>query len=280
MMRGKTVLLTGGTAGIGLATATELARRGAELIVACRNAERGEATVRAVRTATGSATVEYVLADLARLADIRRLASDFLASKRPLHVLLNNAGVVNLKYQVTADGIEEVFAVNHLAPFLLTNLLLPRLRECAPARIVTVASDAHRFVRGIRFDDLGFEKSYGWTKSYGQSKLANILFTYELARRLDGSGVTANCLHPGAVSTALGMNNGGLARAVIALVRPFFKTPEQGAQTSVYLATAPEVEGVSGKYFSNCRVHRSSKASHDAAAAARLWGVSAAMTGC
>jgi NAD(P)-dependent dehydrogenase (short-subunit alcohol dehydrogenase family) len=202
-----------------------------------------------------------------------------MASSRPLHVLINNAGLVNLSFKRTADGIEEVFAVNHLAPFLLTNLLLDRLKESGPARIVNVASDAHKFVRGMNFDDLGFEKGYGWTKSYGQSKLANILFTRELAGKLSGTRVTANCLHPGAVATSLGKNNGWFVGVLTGLLRPFFKTPEQGAQTSVYLATSPELDGVRGKYFSNCREGRLSRAARDDAAARRLWDVSSAMTG-
>jgi NAD(P)-dependent dehydrogenase (short-subunit alcohol dehydrogenase family) len=193
-------------------------------------------------------------------------------------VLLNNAGVVNLSFKRTTDGIEEVFAVNHLAPFLLTNLLLERLRQSGAARIVNVASDAHKFVRGINFDDLGFERRYAWTKSYGQSKLANVLFTRELAERLSGTSVTANCLHPGAVATSLGKNNGRVAGVLIGLLRPFFKTPEQGARTSVYLATSPDVEGVSGKYFSNCREARPSRAALDGAMARRLWEVSSTMT--
>jgi NAD(P)-dependent dehydrogenase (short-subunit alcohol dehydrogenase family) len=278
-MRGKTVLLTGATAGIGHATAVELARRGADLVIACRNRERGEATAAAARAAGAGEGIEILQGDLAKLADVRRLAREFLASGRPLHVLINNAGVVNLDHRLTVDGIEEVFAVNHLAPFLLTNLLLERLQASAPARVVTVASDAHKFVGGINFDDLGFATGYGWTKSYGQSKLANILFSYELARRLQGTRVTSNSLHPGAVSTGLGTNNGRWARGLIALLRPFFKTPERGAETSLYLATAAEVEEVSGKYFSNCREVRSSRASMDTAAGQRLWNVSAAMTG-
>jgi len=277
-MAGETILLTGGSSGIGYATAVELARRGANLIIVCRSAERGEQTIAAVKSASGSSTVEYLVGDLARLEDVRRAAREFIASGRPLHVLLNNAGVVNLNYKVTADGIEEVFAINHLAPFVLTNELLPRLRESTPARVVTVASDAHKFVNGINFDDLGFEKSYGWMKSYGQSKLANILFTYELAQRLTGSGVTANCLHPGAVGTNLGNNNGWWARGLIGLLRPFLKTPQRGARTSVFLATSPDVAEVTGKYFSNSRQARSSKASHDTESAKRLWEVSVNLT--
>lgn len=278
-MRGRTVLLTGATSGIGAATALELARRDADLILVCRNRERGEATAQAVKAGGGSGSVEILLCDLAKLEDVRRVAADILASERPLHVLLNNAAVVNLERRLTADGIEESFAVNHLAPFLLTNLVLPRLRQSTPARVVTVASDAHKFVTGINFEDLGFEHGYGWMKSYGQSKLANIMFAYELDRRLQGSGVTSNCLHPGAVATGLGMNNGWWARGLIRLLRPFFKTSERGAETSVFLASSPTVEGVSGKYFSNCRELKSAQSSYDRDAVQRLWNLSVEMTG-
>lgn len=278
-MRGRTVLLTGATSGIGVATALELARRDADLILVCRKRERGEATARALTAVGGYGSVEILLCDLAKLEEVRRVAADILASERPLHVLINNAAVVNLERRLTGNGIEESFAVNHLAPFLLTNLLLPRLQQSEPARVVTVASDAHKFVAGINFDDLGFEHGYGWMKSYGQSKLANIMFAYELDRRLQGSGVTSNCLHPGAVATGLGMNNGWWARGLIRLLRPFFKTSERGAETSVFLSSSPTVEGVSGKYFSNCRELKSAQSSYDRDAAQRLWDVSVEMTG-
>jgi NAD(P)-dependent dehydrogenase (short-subunit alcohol dehydrogenase family) len=277
-MRGRTVLLTGATSGIGRATALALARCGADMTIVCRNRERGEETARAAKAA-GAANVEVLVCDLARLAEVRRLAADVLSSARPLNVLINNAAVVNVERRVTQDGIEESFAVNHLAPFLLTNLLLPKLRASAPARVVTVASDAHKLVDGINFDDIGFEHGYGWMKSYGQSKLANIMFTYELARHLDDGGVTTNCLHPGAVATGLGMNNGWWARGLIYLLRPFFKTSDRGAETSVFLASSPVVEGVSGKYFSNCRELKSAPSSYDVEAARKLWDISARMTG-
>jgi NAD(P)-dependent dehydrogenase (short-subunit alcohol dehydrogenase family) len=206
------------------------------------------------------------------------VAAEFLATERPLHVLINNAGVVNLQRTVTADGIETTFAVNHLAYFLLTSLLLERLRRSAPARIVNVSSDAHKFAP-LDFDDLGNQRRYRALRVYGQSKLANILFTSELARRIAGSGVSANSLHPGAVATGLGRNNGAWARAIIGLLRPFFRTPDDGAATSVHLAASPAVEGLTGKYFAKCRERRPSRAAQDVDAARRLWDISARMTG-
>ncbi|HVM95434.1 MAG TPA: SDR family oxidoreductase, partial [Candidatus Acidoferrales bacterium] len=259
------------------ATAMDLARRGADLILVCRDAKKGEATRIEIAGAAGGTDVELMVADLSSQAAIRRLAADFLVTKRPLHLLINNAGVVNLERRLTADGIEETFAVNHLAYFLLTSLLLDRLKASAPARIVNVASEAHK-VGPINFDDLGGEQRYRTMRAYGQSKLANIMFTYELARRLDGSGVTVNCVHPGAVSTGLGKNNGRLAQVLIKALALFFKTPEQGAATSIYAASSPQLEGVSGKYLMNCRERRSSKASYDVAAQQRLWKVSEEMT--
>ena len=270
-------MITGASSGIGRATALELARMGADLVLVCRDRVRAHETVAEIRTHSGHHNIEVMLADLSSQQAIRQLAKDYLATDRPLHVLINNAGIVNLHRTLTVDGIEEVFAVNHLAYFLLTNLVLNRLKASAPARIVNVASDAHRF-GALNFDELGGERSYRTMRIYGQSKLANILFTYELARRLQGTGVTVNCLHPGAVATGLGKNNGGWARVVIGMLRPFFRTPTSGAATSIYLASAPQVEGVSGKYFNNCKATRSSTASYDAAAARRLWDISAQMT--
>ncbi|MGH7863385.1 MAG: SDR family oxidoreductase, partial [Candidatus Binataceae bacterium] len=199
-MNGKTCLISGASSGIGKITATELARMGARLVLVCRDRTRGAATVAEIVEKTGSRGVELMIADLGSQRQIRQLASDFLARGWPLHVLINNAGLVNMSRTVTEDGIETTFAVNHLAYFMLTMLLLERIKQCAPARIVNVASDAHKF-GSMNFDDLGGEKRYGGFRIYGQSKLANILFTYELARRLEGTRVTANCLHPGAVST-------------------------------------------------------------------------------
>ena len=276
-LKGKTCVLTGASSGIGRATAIELARAGARMILICRDRARGEAIADELARSTTNQGVELMLADLSSQAEIRGVAGDLLAKTGPIHLLINNAGVVNLRRELSVDGIEMVFAVNHLAYFLLTNLLLPRLRESAPARIVNVASDAHRFT-AMNFDDLGGERSYRSLRIYGQSKLANILFTYELARRLRGSGVTANCLHPGGVATGLGKNNGWWARVLTRALSPFIRTPERGAETSIHLATSPEVEGVSGKYFVNREDSPSSKASYDRATAERLWQLSESLT--
>ena len=277
-MQGKTVLITGATSGIGRSTARELARMGATLFLVCRDRKRGEEAVAEIGAATGNRDLHLLLGDLSSQAEIRRVAAEFLATDRPLHVLLNNAGVVQLHRELTADGIETVFAVNHLAYFLLTLLLFERLKESAPARIVNVASDAHKFGK-LDFDDLGGERGYRWTQSYGQSKLANILFTRELARLLDGTGITANCLHPGAVATGLGKNNGRWAQALIRVLSVFFRSPDRGAQTSIFLASSPQVEGVSGKYFSDCKERRPSAAASNDDDARRLWKVSAELTG-
>ena len=256
-------IVTGTTSGIGRSTALALARAGATLGLVCRDAGRAEAVVRAIRDETGSTAVEVFLGDLASQAAIRRVAAAILARYPQIHLLVNNAGIVNLKREDTGDGIEAVFAVNHLAYFLLTHLLLERLRESAPSRIVNVASDAHKFVKGINFDDIGFAGGYKSMRVYGHSKLANLLFTFELARRLEGSGVTVNAVHPGAVATGLGKNNGTVATLLIRTLAPFFRTPDKGAATTLYVATSPALDGVSGRYFASCREQRSSAASLD-----------------
>lgn len=278
-MKGKTCIVTGATSGIGRSTAIALARGGAELGLVCRDPARAEATMRAIRDETGSTAVEVFLGDLASQAAIRHVADAILARYPRIHLLVNNAGIVNLQRQTTEDGIESVFAVNHLAYFLLTHLLLERLRESAPSRVVNVGSDAHKFVKGINFDDIGFGEAYKSMRVYGHSKLANLLFTFELARRLDGSGVTANCVHPGAVATGLGKNNGTIATLLIRTLAPFFRTPDKGAATTLYVATSPALENVTGCYFANRRETRSSAASHDRDAAQRLWDLSANLTG-
>lgn len=277
-MEGKCCVVTGATSGIGQETAVALAGLGARLALVCRDPGRGEATAALIRERTGSTAVTLHRADLGVQADVRRVAAELLAECPRLDVLVNNAGIVNLRHETTADGIEAVFATNHLAYFLLTLLLLPRLRESAPSRIVNVASEAHRFGR-IDFDDLGHARRYKAMRVYGASKLANILFTYELARRLAGTGVTVNCVHPGAVATRLGQNNGRFAVVLTTLLGTFFRTPAQGAATSIRVATDPALEGVTGQYFANGRPKRSSRASHDPAVARRLWDVSAQLTG-
>lgn len=277
-MVGRVCVITGATSGIGRATAEALAQRGATVALVCRDRGRGEETRAAVARSGGHDRVTLHLADLASQAEIRRVAAELIARLPQIHVLINNAGVVNLSRTTTVDGIETVFAVNHLAYFLLTNLLLDTLGRSGAARIVNVASDAHKF-GPLDFDDLQNTRRYRSMRVYGQSKLCNILFTRELARRLAGSDVTANAVHPGAVATRLGQNNGRWAQLLIKGLSYFFRTPAQGAATSIYVATSPALAGVSGRYFANCREARPSAAAQDDAAAARLWQVSAELTG-
>ncbi|MDE3089189.1 MAG: SDR family oxidoreductase [Chloroflexota bacterium] len=281
-MRGKVCVVTGATSGIGAETAKQLAQRGATVIIVGRSAENCKTTVARIRRETGNAAVEYLLADLSSQKDIRGLAQQFKSKYARLDVLVNNAGGFWMSRQETVDGYEMTFALNHLGYFLLTNLLLDMLIASAPARIVNVASALHWQAR-MDFNDLqGKRGLFNGLSAYNQSKLANVLFTYELARRFAqrGAGVTANALHPGGVRTNLIARNGGFFKWV---AQPLFDlqaiSAEQGAQTSVYLATSPDVEGVSGKYFGESKPHRSSPASYDEAAARRLWQVSTEMTG-
>lgn len=282
----KTCLVTGATSGIGKETAVGLARLGARVLIAGRNAEKAEATRGDIVRKSANKRVGVLLADLSSLAEVRKLADSLLSTTPELHVLVNNAGIVHTRRRVTVDGFEATFAVNYLAGFLLTNLLLDRLKQSAPARIVNVASDAHRF-GSIDWDDLQSERAYrdspiaAGMRVYGASKLANILFNTELARRLEGSGVTANCLHPGFVRSGLGRNNTRPAERIVAsLVRPFGKSAARGAETPIHLAAAPELEGVSGRYFANKRESRRlSAAARDAGAARRLWDVSCDLVG-
>ena len=273
-MAGKTVLVTGGTGGIGRATAMGLAMKGAHLGITGRDRERTEGAAREIRAA-GGGQVDVFVADLSSQSEVRRLAEQVLQTYPRIDVLVNNVGGYWNTRHVTADGLERTFALNYLAPFLLTNLLLDRLKQSAPARVVTVSSNAHTTGR-IDFDDLQGERSYSGSRAYSQSKLGNILFTYDLARRLQDSTVTANALHPGVVRTSFGAEDpGGVQRLFVPFVRPFLKTPEQGAATSIHLASSPDLEQVTGRYFANSKPKRSSKASYDEAAAARLWQVSA-----
>lgn len=273
-------MITGATSGIGKAAAMGLARLGARLVIVGRDRQRGEHTLAEIAESTGNRDVELLLADFSSQRQIRRLAGEFLASGRPLHVLLNNAGVVNLRREETEDGLETTFAVNHLGYFLLTRLLLDRLRESAPARVVSTASDAYGYAGGpLDFDDLDSRRRYSVMQVYGKSKLANILFTQELARRLAGSGVTANCFHPGFVGSNFARNNGLIASIVMPILRPFARTNEQGAETAVYLCAAPDVEGVTGQYFYDCRQKGLKAWARSEPDAQRLWQESERLVG-
>jgi NAD(P)-dependent dehydrogenase (short-subunit alcohol dehydrogenase family) len=278
-MVGKYVLVTGGTGGIGKATATGLAALGARVGITGRDQGRAAAAAADIRAATRNHAVDIFAADMSSQAEVRRLAAQVLGTYPRLDVLVNNVGGFWARRHVTADGLEHTFALNHLAPFLLTSLLLDRLTATAPARIVTVSSGAHAQGR-LDFDDLQGERNYSGQQAYSQSKLANVMFTYQLTRRLEGTGVTATAAHPGVVATSFGAEDHAAHWGImIRVARPFMKTPSQGALTPVYLASSPEAEGVTGQYFANRKPRASSKASYDTVAAARLWQASAALTG-
>jgi retinol dehydrogenase 14 len=277
-MAGRTVLVTGGTSGIGRATALGLAGMGADVAVTGRDRGRTEDTAREIRAA-GGGHVDAFVADLSSQSEVRRLASEVLAALPRIDVLVNNVGGYWNTRHVTADGLERTFALNHLAPFLLTSLLLDRLRESAPARVVTVSSNAHSD-GVVDFDDLQGERDYSGARAYGQSKLANLLFTYELARRLQATSVTANAVHPGLVSTGFGAEDpGSVQRVFVPFIRPFMKSPARGAATSIHVASDPALERVRGGYFVGSKPKKSSERSYDEGAAARLWQVSANLVG-
>lgn len=278
-MAGKTVLVTGGTSGIGRATALGLAALGARVAITGRDIGRAEAAAVEIRRTTGNPEVDAFGADLSSQAEVRRLASDVLDAYPRLDVLVNNAGGYWATRHVTADGLEHTFAVNYLAAFLLTDLLLDRLKASAPARVVTVASNAQS-LGTLDFADLQGERRYSGQTAYNQSKLASVMFTHELARRLEGTGVTATVLHPGVVNSGFGAEDPSrIFKFLVPFWRPFMKTPQQGAATSIYLASSPEVEGLTGTYFANGRPQRSSKASYDQRSTTRLWQVSTLLTG-
>jgi NAD(P)-dependent dehydrogenase (short-subunit alcohol dehydrogenase family) len=276
-MAGKIVLITGASQGIGRSTALALGSMGARLLLVVRDLEKGKLVADQI-AASGNRDVTLLQADLARQADVRKLAAEVEREVPRIDVLLNNAGAIFPTRQTTEDGLERTFALNHLAYFMLTCLLRDRLKESVPARVINVSSEAHRSGR-IDFDDLGGERKYSGGSAYARSKLANVLFTYELARRLAGSGVTANCLHPGVVATGFGQNEPGWFRVLVNLARPFMIAEDKGAQTSIYLASSPDVEGVTGAYWVKCKRRYSAKSSYDANLAARLWEVSEALTG-
>ncbi|MGH9895053.1 MAG: SDR family oxidoreductase [bacterium] len=275
-------MVTGATSGIGAVTAEVLARQGATVIVVGRCHEKCAAAVDLIRHKTDNLAVDFLVADLSSQSEIRRLAQQFEARYQRLDVLVNNAAGIFMKRFQTVDGIEMTFALNHLAYFLLTKLLLDLIKASAPARIINVSSCGHELMNEIRFDDLQGRRNYRGFKAYHQSKLANLLFTYELARRLEGTGVTVNALHPGIVATNIGKNNGWGWRLLKPLFDPLFHmkyiSPEEGARTVIYLATSPEVEGTTGRYFVEEKPIVSSQASRDEAAADRLWQVCDEMT--
>lgn len=278
-MTGKTVLVTGATSGIGKQTALELAAMGATVVLVARDRAKGWATLEEIRAQTGNPSLDLLIADLSSQAEVRQLADAFRARYDRLHVLVNNAGGVFSSRKSTVDGLEYTFAFNHLAYFLLTNLLLDMLKTSAPARVVSVSSGAQGMGQ-INFDDLQAEKRFNSQAAYNQSKLANVLFTYALARRLEGTGVTANVLHPGVVRTNFGrVDTPLLWRIMFPLIDPFMLPPEKGAETAVYLASSPEVDGVTGKYFAFKKAIRSNPVSYDEAVQERLWQVSEQLTG-
>lgn len=276
-MNGKVCLVTGATNGIGKETVLALAGLGATVILVGRNAARCSATVEEIKQKTGSTTIEAMTADLSLMADVRRLAEQVKAKYQRLHVLLNNAGAIFMGRQVTSEGYEMTFALNHLNYFLLTNLLLETLKASAPARIVNVSSDAHKGEH-LDFADLQSEKGYFGFTAYGRSKLANVVFTYELSRRLAGTNVTANVLHPGFVRSGFGHNNNPLVKIGIGIAQLVAISPVRGAQTPIYLASSPEVEGVTGKYWEKNQAVPSSKQSYDESTWTRLWDISEQIT--
>lgn len=263
-LTGKIALVTGANSGIGKATALGLAQQGATLIMVCRDRARGEAAQHEIKTASGNDHVDLLLADLSSLTSIRELVTQFEQRYSQLHILINNAGVAMLKRRETVDGLEMTLAVNHLAPFLLTTLLLETIKKSAPARIVNVGSDAHE-TGFFDKDDLQSKKHYQFMRAYGQSKMALMFFSYKLADMLSGTGVTVNALHPGFVGTNIGVNNVGplLGRVVKFIIARLGVSPEEGARTSLYLATSPEIVDVTGKYFVKCVPKQSHRLSYE-----------------
>lgn len=279
MDKKKVVLITGGTSGIGKATAVEIAKMENFVVILSRSKERGEKALEEIKRESGSSNIELMLCDLGNQDDIRSFVKQFEERYKRLDVLINNAGVILPGRHETADGFELQFGVNHLGHFLLTNLLLDIIKSSAPSRIVVVASGAHKAGK-IHFEDINLKNKYNLAKAYAQSKLANVLFTYELADRLKGSNVTVNCLHPGAVATQMGINREtGFGTFITRMLKPFFQSPKEGAATSVYLATSEEVKDITGKYFYKKKPIRSSEKSYDKQLAKKLWEHSEELVG-
>lgn len=279
LMTDRICMVTGGNAGIGKETALALAGMDAHVVVVSRNRQRGEEAVADIRRSTGNDKIDLVLCDYASQESVRDMTAQFNRDYPRLDVLVNNAGLINMSRQTTVDGLEATFAINHLGYFMNTLLLMEPLSRGNDVRIINVASDAHRGAK-INFDDIMGEQKYTGFGAYGQSKLANILFTYELDRRLTGSGMTTNALHPGFVATNFAKNNGGIMSGIMSLLgRVAARSPEKGAETSIYLASSPEVAGQSGLYYSDCKPVKSSPESYDIATAQRLWDLSLELTG-
>ncbi|MHB8567369.1 MAG: SDR family oxidoreductase [Nitrososphaerales archaeon] len=276
-LRGRICLVTGANSGIGKAASNDLARMGATVVMVCRDESKGESARKEIMRETGNQSIELMIADFSSLESVRKLASDYRKNHDKLHVLLNNAGLILGRRIVTEDGLEETFEVNYLSHFLLTYLLLDTLKVSAPSRIVNISSSAH-YSGHLDFQDLQGEKKYSPMKSYSQTKLAQVLFTRELAKRLDGTRVTANAVHPGAVRTNWG-NEGGVLGIGIRIARPFLLSAKRGAETPVYVASAPELESVSGKYFSNKREEQSSSESYNDNEVKELWEISMKLAG-
>lgn len=276
-MKDRVVMVTGANSGIGKAASLALAKMGATIVMVARNAEKGETTRTEIMKESQNNSVDLFLADLSSLDSVRQLAAEFQKRYSKLHVLINNAGLFNQRRHVTTDGYENTFATNYLAPFLLTNLQLDLLRASAPSRIINVSSVGH-YNGHINFDDLHLEKEYGGWKAYGQSKLALVLFTHELAKKLQGTGVTVNAVHPGTVATNIWSRPLGPVGFIMALPKLFMTSPEKGAETIVYLASSPDAKSLSGEYLEKLKVKKSSDESYNEEIAQRLWDVSAKLT--
>ena len=273
----KNVLITGATSGIGEATAIDLAKKGANIFFIARNNLKAQNLSDKIESISGKRS-KFFIADLAYLKNIKDSALEFISLDIPLHVLLNNAGLINNNRKETVDGFEEVFSINHLAYFYLTHLLLDKLKEGTPSRIINVSSGAHAFVKGFNFDDVNSIKEYKPFKVYGYSKLANILFTKKLSQVLENENIIVNCLHPGVVGTGFGQNNGIFSKILFNLSKPFMRSSEKGAETSIYLCSSPDVSDVSGQYFFNCKIAKTTKWAQSEEDADRLWNLSKELT--
>ena len=277
-LENKVCLITGATNGIGQESAKALNNMGAEIVFVARNEEKGNFLKQQLKNDSGR-DATMIIANLSSQAEVKRAANEFLALEKPLDILLNNAGIMNRERNETVDGLEEVFSVNHLAYFTLSLMLSEKLRQTENSRIINVASGAHQFVKDMNFDDLQSEKTFKPLQVYGQSKLANILFTKSLSEKLLNSGVTVNCLHPGFVSTGIGSNNKGIWSLLMFLAKPFAKKSNKGAETSIYLCSSPAVKNISGEYFVDCTVEKVSEAANDPKQAEKLWDISVELAG-